>query len=178
MMESVSSNTKPFQTEDEILGADEDILAAAEDEIFAGVCSSMTVVKPEVKPEEVTTDAMRKTGLMETEAAPDEWINEVDALASAPSGGLSDIPKGMQLMQEEYEWALSIKAAVEGIPELGNRSDMFYAQLALITRGDVAKAVEQCQNLDSASSLGSSKRSSSCRAPNVDIQTAFQNHPF
>ena len=52
-------------------------------------------------------------------------------------------PSRMELTAQERQWALDVKEAVEGLPDLDNVTDFMYAQIALVTQGDLEKAVER-----------------------------------
>jgi hypothetical protein len=56
-------------------------------------------------------------------------------------------PQRLMLIHEEAWWALDIKIAIEGAPELENLSDFMYAQLALICQDDVEDAVSRARAL-------------------------------
>ncbi|CAB9526592.1 expressed unknown protein [Seminavis robusta] len=53
----------------------------------------------------------------------------------------------MQLNNEEHQWALNIKQAIEDEPELDSVSDFWVAQLALIDQGDTAAALERAHKM-------------------------------
>ncbi|CAB9516621.1 expressed unknown protein [Seminavis robusta] len=58
-----------------------------------------------------------------------------------------DDPRRMQLTREELEWARDVKELIEGYPELENLSDFMYAQLAIISRGDLEDAMRRAIGL-------------------------------
>ncbi|CAB9520451.1 expressed unknown protein [Seminavis robusta] len=50
-------------------------------------------------------------------------------------------PARMGLTQEEHQWAVAVKAAIEKIPDLDNLTDFMYAQIAIVSKGNVDDAV-------------------------------------
>jgi phenylalanyl-tRNA synthetase alpha subunit len=58
-----------------------------------------------------------------------------------------DDPRRMQVTMEERRWALEIKNSIQLIAELDNLSDYMYAQLAIITRGNVKDAIRRVTGL-------------------------------
>jgi CRAL/TRIO domain len=58
-------------------------------------------------------------------------------------------PKRMELSDEERQWALAIKGRVASCKEIDDLSDMLYAQLAIVTGGDVDEGVHRAANLQS-----------------------------
>ena len=73
---------------------------------------------------------------------------ETDGLATDRDEGMDPMdPSRMVLTPEERQWALSIKAAIVGDPEVDNLSDFEYAQLALMDHGDVEAAVERARHM-------------------------------
>jgi hypothetical protein len=56
-------------------------------------------------------------------------------------------PKRMLLTNQETEWALRIKEHISSLPDINNLSDMLYAQLAIVTEGDVDEAARRATNL-------------------------------
>lgn len=69
--------------------------------------------------------------------------------AAAPRRALldKDDPRRMDLTEEERDWALDIKETVEASSELDNLTDFKYAQLALMDKGNIEKAVERAHKL-------------------------------
>ncbi|CAB9500140.1 expressed unknown protein [Seminavis robusta] len=55
----------------------------------------------------------------------------------------------MQLTDEERQWALNVKQAIEDDPELDSVSDFWVAQLALIEQGDTEAALERAHQMQS-----------------------------
>lgn len=53
----------------------------------------------------------------------------------------------MQLMTEERDWALQLKAAIESCPDMDNLSDMTIACLAIATEGDLERAMDQAYQM-------------------------------
>ena len=53
----------------------------------------------------------------------------------------------MQLNRQELRWAQDIKRIIENVCELGNLNDFMYAQIALITKGDVDEALAMAYRL-------------------------------
>lgn len=53
----------------------------------------------------------------------------------------------MELSEEEVEWAIAIKNAILGLPDVDNLPDFMYGQLALIDKGDVDYAVQRAYGL-------------------------------
>ena len=58
-----------------------------------------------------------------------------------------DDPRRMHLTVEERQWALDIKDAVKSTAELDDLSDFMYAQLAIITRGNLEDAIRRVTGL-------------------------------
>ncbi|CAB9523692.1 expressed unknown protein [Seminavis robusta] len=56
-------------------------------------------------------------------------------------------PKFMEISDQEREWALAIKRAVEASPELDSIPDMMCAHLAIFSQGDLDCAVNRVFNL-------------------------------
>lgn len=53
----------------------------------------------------------------------------------------------MRITDDERSWALAIKEAVEHSSQLDNLCDMFYAQYAIITEGDLPAALTRIQGM-------------------------------
>jgi CRAL/TRIO domain len=53
----------------------------------------------------------------------------------------------MVLSPTEQRWALNIKAAIEGTPEIDNLPDFYYGQLALVVNDNVDAALERAQGM-------------------------------
>ncbi|CAB9516313.1 expressed unknown protein [Seminavis robusta] len=59
-----------------------------------------------------------------------------------------DDPRRMKLTQEERVWALEIKEMIENSPELDTKyNDFMYAQMAIITKGDLEDAMNRAHGL-------------------------------
>jgi CRAL/TRIO domain len=56
-------------------------------------------------------------------------------------------PKRMELSDEERQWAVAIKERITSCREIDDLSDIWYAQLAIITGGNVDEAVQRAANL-------------------------------
>ena len=69
-----------------------------------------------------------------------------DHVVPGMEGGHCD-PRRMALSEQEHEWAMSVKAAIEGSPEIDNLSDFMYVQLAVVHQGNLANAVESASRL-------------------------------
>ncbi|CAB9500902.1 expressed unknown protein [Seminavis robusta] len=79
----------------------------------------------------------------EDEVAEEELVEE-----GGPSTPLSlDDPRRMDLTPEEHGWALTIKELMEEEDGLDKLSDYWYAQVALVDKGDVANAMERIHHL-------------------------------
>ncbi|CAB9524715.1 hypothetical protein SEMRO_1573_G283401.1 [Seminavis robusta] len=50
-------------------------------------------------------------------------------------------PSRTELTQEEHQWAVAVKTAIEKIPDLDNLTDFMYAQMAIVSKGNVDDAV-------------------------------------
>ncbi|CAB9512397.1 expressed unknown protein [Seminavis robusta] len=53
----------------------------------------------------------------------------------------------MELTQEEHQWAVAVKTAIEKIPDLDNLTDFMYAQIAIVSKGNVDDAVARAFKL-------------------------------
>ncbi|CAB9505149.1 expressed unknown protein [Seminavis robusta] len=52
-----------------------------------------------------------------------------------------DDPARMVLTQEEHQWAVAVKTAIEKIPDLDDLTDFMYAQIAIVSQGNGRDAV-------------------------------------
>lgn len=77
--------------------------------------------------------------------APNNDDNDADGLTFIPLVTLmsQDDPRRMLLTQEERQWAVNIRSTIEMMPDIDNPSDYWYAQLALVCKGDVNGAVRR-----------------------------------
>lgn len=58
-----------------------------------------------------------------------------------------DDPRRMILTRQETTWALNIKHAIEGTPELDNLTDFWYAQFAIICEDNIEEVVKRALGL-------------------------------
>lgn len=58
-----------------------------------------------------------------------------------------DDPERMNLTEEETDWALNIKGAIEGSPDVDNLCDFMYVQLALVDQDDIESALDRAYHL-------------------------------
>jgi hypothetical protein len=58
-----------------------------------------------------------------------------------------DDPRRMKLTKQEHRWAYDIKNTIQSMAELDNLSDFMYAQLAIITKGNLEDAIRRVTGL-------------------------------